>query len=182
MSVPYESKPAFKFWLETDEGYVFGPGVYSLLKKVMSLGTIKDAAKSLGMSYRFAWGLLKKAEQKIGQPLIHSHKGGKRGGGGAELNQVGINFIEHFEKIRIILNIMSNDQFAIETMKPVNQINAEVIKIQSETDYSKITLKVFEPVVLDVFLNNDLIKKKDVDVGNVLNLRISVIAQDIQGK
>ena len=92
--------PAFKVWLETDEGYVFGPGVYSLLKKVIETGTLKDAASGLGMSYRYAWGLVKKAEEKLGEPLIAAHKGGKSGGGGAALTKRGEQFLVEFQRIR----------------------------------------------------------------------------------
>lgn len=77
-------RPAFKVWLETEEGYVFGPGVYSILRKVDETGTLKEAAKSLGMSHKFAWGLVRKGEETLGQPLISSHKGGRAGGGGAD--------------------------------------------------------------------------------------------------
>ena len=92
--------PAFKVWLETDEGYVFGPGVYSLLKKVTETGTLKDAASDLGMSYRYAWGLVKKAEEKLGEPLLAAHKGGKSGGGGATLTERGEQFVVEFQRIR----------------------------------------------------------------------------------
>lgn len=92
--------PAFKVWMETDDGYVFGPGVYSLLKKVMEVGTIKEASTDLGMSYRYAWGLIRKAEEKLGEPLLVAHKGGKSGGGGAELSERGKSFLVEFESLR----------------------------------------------------------------------------------
>lgn len=92
--------PAFKVWLETDDGYVFGPGVYSLLKKVTETGTLKEAASDLGMSYRYAWGLVRKAEEKLGEPLIIAHKGGRSGGGGATLTERGKQFIEEFQQLR----------------------------------------------------------------------------------
>lgn len=92
--------PAFKVWLETDDGYVFGPGVYSLLKKVTETGTLKEAASDLGMSYRYAWGLVRKAEEKLGEPLIIAHKGGRSGGGGATLTERGERFIEEFQQLR----------------------------------------------------------------------------------
>ena len=62
-------RPAFKLWMETDEGYVFGPGVYHLLKAIKKTGTLKAASQELGMSYRYAWGLIKKAEAKLGESL-----------------------------------------------------------------------------------------------------------------
>ena len=92
--------PAFKVWMETDDGYVFGPGVYSLLKRIMEVGTLKEAATELGMSYRYAWGLIKKAEEKLGEPLLTAHKGGRSGGGGAELTERGEQFLVEFQKLR----------------------------------------------------------------------------------
>ena len=92
--------PAFKVWMETDDDYVFGPGVYSLLKKIMGVGTLKEAAIELGMSYRYAWGLIKKAEEKLGEPLLSAHKGGRSGGGGAELTERGKLFLVEFQKLR----------------------------------------------------------------------------------
>ena len=92
--------PAFKVWMETEDGYVFGPGVYSLLKKVMEVGTLKEASMDLGMSYRYAWGLIRKAEEKLGEPLLSAHKGGKAGGGGAKLTERGKKFLLEFESLR----------------------------------------------------------------------------------
>ncbi len=92
--------PAFKVWMETEDGYVFGPGVYSLLKKVMEVGTLKEASSELQMSYRYAWGLIRKAEEKLGEPLLSAHKGGKSGGGGAELTERGKKFLIEFQNLR----------------------------------------------------------------------------------
>jgi molybdate transport system regulatory protein len=86
--------------METEDGYVFGPGVYSLLKKVMEVGTLKEASTELEMSYRYAWGLIRKAEEKLGEPLLSAHKGGKSGGGGAELTERGKKFLLEFESLR----------------------------------------------------------------------------------
>jgi len=107
-------KPAFKVWLETDDGFVFGPGVYSVLKKVKETGTLKEAAKSLDMSYRYAWGLVKKAEAKIGQPLLYAHKGGRSGGGGAELTVLGLQFLETFSKLEHALKKLSKNPELLE--------------------------------------------------------------------
>ena len=86
--------------METDDGYVFGPGVYSLLKRVNEVGTLKEAATQLGMSYRYAWGLIKKAEEKLGEPLLLAHKGGRSGGGGAELTERGKHYLVEFQRLR----------------------------------------------------------------------------------
>ncbi len=93
-------RPASKLWLETDDGYVFGPGVYNLLKTIQKTGTLKEASQQLGMSYRYAWGLIKKAEGKLGEPLIDASKGGRLGGGSSVITEIGAEFIQDFERIQ----------------------------------------------------------------------------------
>jgi molybdate transport repressor ModE-like protein len=101
---------AFKIWLETDKGYVFGPGIYSLLCVLREKGTLKEAANTLSMSYRYAWGLLHKAERTLGEPLIITHKGGRHGGGGTEITKTGIHFIEDYSRLNENTLIISRNQ------------------------------------------------------------------------
>ncbi len=95
-----DPKPAFKLWLETEDGYVFGPGVYNLLIAIDRTGTLKEASQQLGMSYRYAWGLIKKAEEKLGEPLIDAMKGGRLGGGSSTITETGAKYIKDFERIQ----------------------------------------------------------------------------------
>lgn len=46
-----------------------------LLTVIHSKGAILQAAKSLGLSYRHAWGLLREAEKIFGAPLLQKHRG-----------------------------------------------------------------------------------------------------------
>ena len=122
-------------WLETDEGYVFGPGVYNLLKTIKKTGTLKEASKELGMSYRYAWGLIKKAEMKLGQSLIEATKGGRLGGGRSVITELGASFITDFEQImeQWMTFISSN-----------NTLYGEIIKISQVDDNYEITIKTDE--------------------------------------
>ena len=95
-----DPKPAFKLWLETEDGYVFGPGVYNLLIAIERTGTLKEASQQLGMSYRYAWGLIKKAEQKLGKSLIEASKGGRLGGGSSTITETGAKYIKDFKQIQ----------------------------------------------------------------------------------
>jgi molybdate transport system regulatory protein len=56
--------------LESNHGVVFGAGRYMILKEVDEHGSLKKAAENLGMSYRAAWGKIKKSEELLGQKLI----------------------------------------------------------------------------------------------------------------
>jgi molybdate transport repressor ModE-like protein len=74
-------KPKFKFWLETEDGYVFGLGSFELLQGIQEKGTLTASAKALNMSYRHAWGIIKQIEVNLRQAILVTHKGGKDGGG-----------------------------------------------------------------------------------------------------
>jgi molybdate transport system regulatory protein len=170
MSATSKTKPAFKVWLETDEGYVFGPGVYRLLRRVDEMGTLKDAAAFLGMSYRFAWGLIRKAEEKLGQPLIHAHKGGRSGGGGAELTEVGFWFLDEFSKIERAIKEYS--KFPIISSWFTNELTGEVIKVRPEGSEAQLTLRLRTPAQIEVIAPESVLDAGDVVVGNRFRLRL----------
>ena len=133
-----EPRPASKIWLETNEGYVFGPGVYNLLKAIKEKGTLKEASQSLGMSYRYAWGLIKKAEEKLEAPLIEATKGGRRGGGSSKITELGEHYLMDFEKIQRMWSDF-RDQYNGSSL-----VEAQVV--ESDGD---LVLRINEDIVFD---------------------------------
>ncbi len=61
-----------RLWLETEEGMIFGTGRGMLLEAVDRHGSLKKAAEELGMSYRAAWGKIRRSEKVLGVMLIES--------------------------------------------------------------------------------------------------------------
>lgn len=59
-----------RLWLETGEGVLLGLGRAQLLASIARHGSLNRAAKEMGMSYRAAWGRLKKTEEQLGAPLV----------------------------------------------------------------------------------------------------------------
>jgi molybdate transport system regulatory protein len=57
-------------WLETPEGIFFGAGRALLLERIEDYGSLSKAAESLGMSYRAAWGKIRRTEKVLGVKLI----------------------------------------------------------------------------------------------------------------
>jgi molybdate transport repressor ModE-like protein len=172
MSNGRDPRPVFKLWFETDDGYVFGPGIYNILKKVEDTGTLKQAASSLGMSYRFAWGMIKKAEQKLGDPLIIVHKGGSFGGGGAKLSENGKKLLNDFimlrEKISLTLNEASKAKISgkIESIKlnddkkiiNIKQDDDTILNIIIPNSITSNSLKIGKHIELEYYINSLIIK------------------------
>lgn len=84
----------WKLWLEVNGEYVFGPGAYAILKSIKESGSIAKGARSLNMSYRYAWGVIHEIESKIGAKLLITKRGGSHGGGGAEVTPIANHLME----------------------------------------------------------------------------------------
>jgi molybdate transport system regulatory protein len=63
-------KASVKFFVAKDGQYVLGPGKIQLLRLVEESGSLRRAARAMGMSYRWAWGRIRKAEEAIGVPML----------------------------------------------------------------------------------------------------------------
>lgn len=158
------ARPAYKLWLETDEGHVFGPGVYSLLRKIQEKGTLKEAAASLGMSYRYAWGLIKKAEEKLGEPLISATKGGRHGGGSTDITELGRRYVRDFERFRRMLDEVSEGSFR-ET-----QVQGIVLDVAEKSDRVEYIVEMKDDTLRVSLPRGGVVK----EVGDVVLLHVSL--------
>jgi molybdate transport system regulatory protein len=73
-------EPGVKLWLSLSGEGVFGYGKWQLLDAIDRTGSLQAAADSLGISYRKAWGDLRKAEMTLGITFLDRHRGGIDGG------------------------------------------------------------------------------------------------------
>lgn len=80
-------------WFEKNEGVYFGHGRYELLLLISELGSLKLAAEQMGISYRGAWGKIKKTEEVIGKPLIYKDNNKE----GYKLTEFGKDFVNEFK-------------------------------------------------------------------------------------
>lgn len=85
-----------KIWLDNN-GKAFGEGPYELLHYIEKTGSLHQAAMEMGLSYRKAWMILKKSEERLGFPLLERKKGGKAGGG-SKVTLSGIKFMKRYEQ------------------------------------------------------------------------------------
>ncbi len=71
----------YKIWITSqDEQNILGDGKWKLLKEIDNRGSLTEAAKFIGVSYRKAWGDLKKIEETLGLVLLIKQRGGVAGG------------------------------------------------------------------------------------------------------
>jgi molybdate transport system regulatory protein len=73
--------PAVRFRVDFGPDRAVGPGKIALLEQIARGGSLSQAARELGMSYRRAWQLLASLNACFLEPVVVSAKGGRHGGG-----------------------------------------------------------------------------------------------------
>ena len=68
-----------RWCFDLDNGGEIEPGLFRLLENIRHGGTLKQAAKLSGYSYRHAWGMLKHWEKVFQAPLVKLERGRGRG-------------------------------------------------------------------------------------------------------
>ena len=97
-----------RFRIDFGEHSNIGPGKIALLEGIKAHGSLSEAARSMGISYRRAWLLLDSLNQSFKLPATVNSVGG-RGGGGAEVTTFGILLIERYREVERRLNDVAGE-------------------------------------------------------------------------
>lgn len=100
-----------KLWLEVDGLPLLGSGRLDLLREIESEGSLRAATDKLRISYRHAWGQVKKLEDRLGVKLIEPKIGGN-GGGGSTLTDDAKHILKLYEEVHKDINDYVEKKFA----------------------------------------------------------------------
>ena len=90
-------KAAIRFRVDLGDEEAIGPGKIALLEHIGRGGSLSQAARELGMSYRRAWQLLDSLNHCFRERVAVTAKGGRRGGG-ATLTAFGLELIRTYRE------------------------------------------------------------------------------------
>jgi len=90
--------PRLTLRVDLGSGRALGPGKISLLEAIDKTGSISQAGRDLGMSYRRAWLLVDDMNNCFRGPVIEAQPGGVHGGG-ATLTAFGRTLVEQYRAI-----------------------------------------------------------------------------------
>lgn len=168
MNEKSEMKPTIKLWLEIEGKAVGGEGRIELLQTIEDEGSLNKAAKSLGMSYRHAWGIIKKLEERLNLELVKSKKGGT-GGGGSKLTDQGRKLVKKYNWMNDTLNEMIKKKVFWENMSTKlsarNHLKGKIEDIDLGEVGAKIKIKV-EPSEMTAFITKEAVKDLDIKEGD----------------
>jgi 8-oxo-dGTP diphosphatase len=85
--------------LDSPDGVaIMGEGRAELIELIDDTGSLSEAARAMGMSYRYAWGMVRKISQAAGGPVVKSTRGGSRGGW-TTLTPLGRDLLDTFRRV-----------------------------------------------------------------------------------
>ena len=91
-------KQTVRFRVDFTTGCSIGPGKVALLEGIRDTGSLRQAARARGMSYRRAWLLLDELNHSFTAPATTATVGGA-GGGGAQLTAFGEALIHAYRSL-----------------------------------------------------------------------------------
>jgi len=101
---------SIRYRIDFGESCAIGPGKIALLEAIDRSGSLSQAARELGMSYRRAWLLLDSLNSSFRQPVTEMMTGGK-GGGGAVLTPFGTSLIEAYRAVEAAIASTAEKSF-----------------------------------------------------------------------
>lgn len=99
-----------KFWIEGSNGFALCGWLCHFLSLIDQTGSLAEAARRERISYRRAWGKIRRMEQGLGQPLLIRRAGGA-GGGGARLTPEARQLIARYRRFEAGLSDLVERRF-----------------------------------------------------------------------
>jgi len=153
-----------------------------LLHAIDEHGSISKAAKAVPMSYKSAWEAVDMMNSLSPEPIVCRETGGKDGGG-TTITEYGERLLENYallknEHTRFLTRLSELTNIQSGTFKTIgrlamqlsarNQIQAEVLNIDSHDVNTKIGLKLKGGQVLSVIVTQEAVENLHLEVGETV--------------
>ena len=99
-----------KVWLEDEDGNaVFGYGRKRIFELIDEKGSLSEAARALKMSYRAVWGKVHATEARLGEKLVVTQVGSRKGG--SKLTPKAKELLKAFDELSTVVTKESDKLF-----------------------------------------------------------------------
>src|SRR4030067_622883 len=135
-------KPSGKIWIEHQGKPILGKGGAEILKEIEAQQSLTKAAEKLGMSYSYVWNYVQKTHKALGETVVETFKGGKTGGGGAKLSDVGKALLDEYLRLEGCLGefLACTNNVEVKRMKlsARNQFKGKVVSVEKGVITAKV--------------------------------------------
>jgi len=162
-------KPVPHLTFQSDRQIVLDETDALLLRRISERGSLTDAARVVGISYRNAWGRIRKLESNYGVPILDTKVGGATGGS-AKLTSQGFALFKEFRHMRkYLFNAMDDSESAGNVrykLSARNVIGAKVTGFERGDITSLIRMASLAPVTLTSIISNEAVEDLGIHVGD----------------
>jgi molybdate transport system regulatory protein len=140
-----------------------------ILHNVAETGSLTEAAKKTGISYRNAWDRVDELQKRLGQKVVVATPGGA-GGGGAELSPVGRRLYAEYRRLNNYLFAALGDrdfwQHVSYRLSARNRVRATIVEIEEGPITSAIRMRIGAPGKLTSIISNEAVGELELKVGD----------------
>jgi molybdate transport system regulatory protein len=163
-------QPSCKVWIECDGKPVLGKGGAEILQGINTEKSLTNAAEKVGMSYRYVWNYIQKIERAVGEPIVETHKGGKTGGGGAQLTELGKNLLEEYRQLEDYLSGVLAEGKVSEVkglkLSARNNFKGKIVSVEKGVITAKVKIEVKSPTTITAVITKEAVEDLDLKVGD----------------
>ncbi|MGE5187754.1 MAG: TOBE domain-containing protein [Betaproteobacteria bacterium] len=162
-------KHSCKVWIECNGKPVLGKGGAEILEGIAEEKSLTKAAKKHGMSYRYVWNYVQKIEKAVGEPIVETFKGGKTGGGGAKLTNLGETLLVEYRQLESFLNtVISGKEMEVKGLKlsARNSLKGKVTAIDKGVITAKVKIEIRAPATITAVITKEAAEDLDLKVGD----------------
>ncbi len=159
-----------KAWIEYKGKPLIGKGGAEILESINTENSISKAAETLGMSYRYVWNYIQEIQKAMEEKIVETYKGGKSGGGGARLTDLGKSLLSEYKQVEIYLDKVLSDPRCLEVknlkLSARNQFKGKVLAVEKGVITAKVKVEIKMPVTVTAVITKEAVDELDIKVGD----------------
>ena len=163
-------KPSGKIWIEHQGKPIVGKGGAEILREIDAEQSLSKAAEKLDMSYRYVWNYVQKIQSALGEKVVNTYKGGKTGGGGARLTDVGKALLVEYTRLEgclsEFLSCTKYSEVNVLKLSARNQLKGKVIAVEKGVITAKIKIEINVPATVTAVITKEAVEDLDLKVGD----------------
>ena len=165
-----ENVATCKIWLEHQGKPVLGKGGAEILQAIKTEKSISKAAEKLGMSYRYVWNYLKRMEKIMQKPVVKTFRGGRFGGGGAQLTMLGESLLKEYKRMESYVGGLLADEEYWEAVglkiSARNRLKGVVKEVEKGEVTAKVKIEIEAPTVVTALISREAVEELDIRPGD----------------
>ncbi len=163
-------KLSCKAWIEYKGKPLIGKGGAEILEAIDKENSLSKAAETLGMSYRYVWNYIQEIQNTMAEPIVETYKGGKSGGGGAKLTELGRSLLDEYRQVESYLDQVLSGQGALEVkslkLSARNQLKGKVLAVEKGVITAKVKVEVKMPVTVTAVITKEAVEELGIKEGD----------------